>query len=349
LPRKLKGLTRPARCLRSARATPPGFAVRDSQRRAVYSAALQQSEDLFDAAAAVSAFARPLPLFYAVSQAGRAIAAARSTRQWPIAGHGLAEGREATGWKGGQILGFRVKPVRAGGILGAVAETLGVRGLTGSVELGALWSALPGTSGPTGDKWLRALPVWPQVYWQLGVVLHIGAEHRGFVHVPAWVRQDGPRAIDELLQRYPAAAGASLEMVQTIIPSQRTPWGDGVPVRWPAPEVALPPDGPPPPEYVASQVRNRVPEYRYSREHWLVPFVGDANDELPPLLLWWVLLFGLSLLARYEPAAWRGALDPDSSALAVELEELLDEALDVTPALLYEALTGESSLLPPRA
>jgi len=119
-------------------------------------------------------------------------------------------------------------------------------------------------------------------------------------------------------------------------------------VRWPAPSIQLPAEGPPPSEYIASLVHARVPQYRYRREHWLVPVVGEADDELPPLLLWWVLLFGLSVLARYEPAAWRAALDPDTSPLAVPLEELLDEAMVATPALLSEALTGEPELLPAR-
>lgn len=62
----------------------------------------------------------------------------------------------------------------------------------------------------------------------------------------------------------------------------------------------------------------------------------------------WGLLFGLSLLARYEPVAWQKALDPDGSPLAVELEELLDEALEVMPELLAEAITGQPDLRPAR-
>ena len=135
---------------------------------------------------------------------------------------------------------------------------------------------------------------------------------------------------------------------QSIIQGHNTPWGYGVPVGWPAPSVDMPTQGPAPKEYLDSQVHVRVPQYRHQREHWLIPSVGVGDDELPALLLWWVLLFALSLLARYEPAAWRAALDPDSSDLAVPLEELLDEALGVTPALLFEALTGQSALLPAR-
>jgi hypothetical protein len=99
---------------------------------------------------------------------------------------------------------------------------------------------------------------------------------------------------------------------------------------------------------MASHVRSRVPQYKYEREHWLMPTVGDCEDELQPILLWWVLLFGFSLLARYEPVSWQTALDPDRSSLAFPLERLLDEALDVMPELLYGALLHQPALLPPR-
>jgi hypothetical protein len=58
------------------RAAPP-LAAQDPEPRAVFSAALQQSEELFAAAEVAGPAAKPLPLFYALSQAGRAIAAAQ--------------------------------------------------------------------------------------------------------------------------------------------------------------------------------------------------------------------------------------------------------------------------------
>jgi hypothetical protein len=88
-------------------------------------------------------------------------------------------------------------------------------------------------------------------------------------------------------------------------------------------------------------VHNRAPEYRSGKERWLTPVVGDGSDWLPPVLLWWILLFGLSLLARYEPAAWRAALDLDQSPIADPLTQLLDDALVVVPALLFNAATQD--------
>lgn len=84
----------------------------------------------------------------------------------------------------------------------------------------------------------------------------------------------------------------------------------------------------------------RTPTSQNADERWLVPVVGGRSDSLPPLLLWWILLFGLSLLARYEPAAWRAALDLDESPVALPLSDLLDNALVIVPELLYTAATA---------
>ena len=54
----------------------PCIAERDEARRQVFQSALAQAEELWDAAAVVGAASRPLPLFYCVSQAGRAVCAA---------------------------------------------------------------------------------------------------------------------------------------------------------------------------------------------------------------------------------------------------------------------------------
>src|SRR5581483_7898136 len=77
--------------IRAMRAMPPGRAADDSDRRGVFSAALGQFDELLDAAAAVGPASRPLPLYYALNQAGRAIAAARQQphRAWRPRVHGL--------------------------------------------------------------------------------------------------------------------------------------------------------------------------------------------------------------------------------------------------------------------
>lgn len=73
------------------RFSPPGAAAED-QRRLTCQASLQQSDGLFQAARSVSVAAAPLPIFYALSQGGRAIAAAARAakgEQWKLNGHGI--------------------------------------------------------------------------------------------------------------------------------------------------------------------------------------------------------------------------------------------------------------------
>jgi hypothetical protein len=51
--------------------------------------------------------------------------------------------------------------------------------------------------------------------------------------------------------------------------------------------------------------------------------------------------FGLSLLVRYEPVAWRAALDLDQSPVANPLPQLLDIALVTVSALPFDAATQD--------
>src|SRR5581483_761313 len=63
---------------------------------------------------------------------------------------------------------------------------------------------------------------------------------------------------------------------------------------------------------------------------------------IPPsqLMTLWALLYGLSQLARHHPAAWVGALNPDRSPIAVDLEHVLDSALELVPDLLVPAVSN---------
>ena len=78
--------------LRRTRSRPPGAAV-DGQSADLYRAALQQSEDLMLAAKQTGHAARPLPLFYSLGQAGKAIVACRGGQE--ATRHGLSLGDPA--------------------------------------------------------------------------------------------------------------------------------------------------------------------------------------------------------------------------------------------------------------
>jgi hypothetical protein len=73
-------------------------------------------------------------------------------------------------------------------------------------------------------------------------------------------------------------------------------------------------------------------------ERWLLPAAPGSDKSFVPLTAWWVLLFGLSIFARYDPGLWGEALNLDRSGHAVPLQLLLDEALQELPVLVANAL-----------
>jgi hypothetical protein len=319
----------PSNRLRATRATPPGLASGDDDRRAIYGAALQQFDDLFAAARAIGPVSRPLPLYYAVHQAGKAIAAAWVPRDFRPRIHGLTEHvpDESSQWKDNVLL-FRVKPQRQPGVFGAVASALGTARLTSSAEIGALWSALPEVSPPASPgSWPLALPVYPRAWTNEGVAWWVSVGLRG-------QQVEDAVAVDRLLATYPDADGAVASTFGGELQFDQTPRGPGVGVHLEvrSMQAAEEPSG--------LYAPRRAAEYWRAQERWLVPVVGETSDRLPPVLIWWVLLFGLSLLARYEPVAWQAALDLDHSRIADPLTKLLDDALEIVPDLLFAAATA---------
>src|SRR5262245_60132392 len=81
--------------IRALRAAPTGAAATDPDRRQTFVASLRQAEELAEASAASGYAAKPLPLFYSLSQAGRAIAAAHLSDTWSLRGHGLRVNADA--------------------------------------------------------------------------------------------------------------------------------------------------------------------------------------------------------------------------------------------------------------
>jgi len=81
------------RTLRRMRSMPPGATGPDDGRRRTFQAALEQAEQFLKAAASVGYDTKPVQVFYGLSQAGRAIAAASerlTDDEWRLTGHGLS-------------------------------------------------------------------------------------------------------------------------------------------------------------------------------------------------------------------------------------------------------------------
>jgi hypothetical protein len=55
-------------------------------------------------------------------------------------------------------------------------------------------------------------------------------------------------------------------------------------------------------------------------------------------MTWWLILYGLSMFARYHPRQWVKALDVDSSDVAVLLDRCMSAAMDRVPALVLDTI-----------
>jgi hypothetical protein len=75
---------------------------------------------------------------------------------------------------------------------------------------------------------------------------------------------------------------------------------------------------------------------------FFLPVIDLMHGEMHPLMAWWAVLYGLSMLARYQPAQWADLINVDSSQHAVAIEGVLGQALEHLPELILETIRGVS-------
>jgi hypothetical protein len=315
--------------IRRTRARPPGHAG-DDARRDTYGTALEQFEELLGAAATASPGVRPLPLFYALSQAGRAIAAAYLAHDWKLHGHGISCGELSVD----NVLQLEIKPWKDADrsepdSFHSVTQATACEAPTEAMKLGALWSALPQVSRLIAD--VPEVKQWPDAL----VVL----EHDDEVMSPLWdptrVKAGllstrypiGSFALENALDRYPNSGCVVARRTDGSIAQFHTPRGPVLDIYWPADTPDLP---------GRRTTLDRIAPSAPGGDRWWRPRVGGA--EMNDLMMWWALLFGLSMLARYEPAGWNGMLDLDHNPIAAHLIRLMDAAVDVVPELVLRVL-----------
>ena len=313
---------------RRLRAEPPGLAGKDKGRRKVFAAALQQAEELHAAAIHAGFTSRPLPLFYALSQAGRAIAAVRvEGSDWQPSSHGLEAKFDSN-----NVLTARVSSSGRGAFQTVSAAT-NSPDLDGDLTLGALLATLPEVSGAVGPHVEEpvALRLEREYESTFGEYAKLVPPH-GSLAIYC-----GPEASLPLGDRQQAAMEILLEPFQraegwVIQPGIHYCRGrPAIALTWPLEEAggrrgykAL--------EVVATPV---------GQDFYLRPTLGEGGGEIGLLMTWWAILLLLSSLARYEPARWQAALDVDQRDAAVLLEEVLDLAQERVPELVLEALTDD--------
>lgn len=310
--------------LRATRADPPSLAK--GERRPTYGAALTQFDELITAAEASGPASRGLPLFYALSQAGRAIAAAFLDDPWRLRGHGLSAPDLAY-----DVLDVPVEVAGSQNRDGTWRSFGGVAKATGSpvpdkpVTLRDLWASLPEafellTERPDVVP-LLLVPTVPGTPYDWGKAQ---ATVVGFGGRPEELKQ-------HLEAHFQSAEG--VELMHTDIPPRArsviTQHGVGVGVWWSSSDNIG--------NHIA-RLEEVAPAGRTLEPRWLRPAVCDVA--LSPLMTWWMLLFGLSMLARYEPDVWVDALQYDSSSVAAALDELLELGCDRVPELVLDGVNS---------
>lgn len=308
------------RRIQALRADPPGLAGSGARRR-VFSAALEQWDALLKASGEIVPAAAPILLFYGLSQAGRAVCAARvSAQPWTSHGHGLSVGDPP-----GDLGTSLVRP--DGGTNASFAmfcRAVGSASLSEPTTLGALWAANPKLEAIVGlgNAETPAL--------DLVLITGGGPTSRALIVGPVadGLPSDETGAQVELASRladYPGAADGLV--VSNVSPRVSRDGQPQVEIGWHDSTGA------------AMDVGRIAPGYGMPNSGaFLRPALNSAGDVLDPLPLWWATLLALSSIARYHPEAWSAALARDRSRAAVPIEDALDIARELLPWLLLGLL-----------
>ncbi|AVV46750.1 hypothetical protein C6376_40870 [Streptomyces sp. P3] len=329
--------------LRASRWNPPGRAGSGSRRK-TYAAALEQAEQMFRAAKAVGPATRPLQVFYGLSQAGRAIAAAAVTlggEDWRLVTHGI----KASGFdKPFPDIELRTDAPGTHGSFVRVSQVLDSPVWEKDpVRLEALWDLLPvNLTYPLTNR-ERTTPLF-------AAASSIHDEDHSLLSVPVCDIPDrvidaGTReALADFLTAYPAVAQHdSYVTIRTLslgpaAPPDYTRYDHGggeLVVNWAMPQGSA----------TAAERRKhlRAMTRGYVGLRFFLPVLSSLKRELHPLMAWWAVLYALSMLARYEPASWVTNISVDNSEHAVPIERLLERALTHLPVLIADTIAEVST------
>jgi YaaC-like Protein len=332
------------RHIRALRHQPPGRA-REGQRREVFCAALEQAEQLYAAAETVGDAARPILVFYGLSQAGRAVAAASTEvddEHFTLSGHGIS----VVNLRPGSPLHELTVADKGKGSFTQLAPLLRSGTLPGGATLDDIWTSIPSLLGqPLGDG---EYPLWPLRFEPhsgqgvAGTRREIVAWVRG---LPLWPLTNGDpgQAVADYLRHYPALAesGQSHLVPDPFSPDEQQGGAVKALRCWP---WAGPVDPASVQRFLWEFGESRTLPYLGDDDRWVFPRLGGGEIPLHPLLAWWALLFVLSMVARYEPASWTRHLDVDAHFTAVKLASALSLALDTCPQLILHAIRAVGGL-----
>lgn len=288
-----------------------------SGRHELFTSSLEQAQQQFFAASSTGVESRALNLYYGISQAGRAVSAALTptghARGPEVNGHGLrvinlASVRANNFWE--------VQIAASGGensSYGRLASLLRCDPLASPVTLGAVWHMIPELclDYPVGD-YLE--PRWTnRPFARQGDAI----DPRSFTVQATAAEAENDAEVLRLM--YPDLSGADL-------------------IRYGGGSYSESDDGTRTEETLFAYTESGRPR-KLRNSSVLMPACREGSKALDPLLTWWVLLYALSMVTRYEPVNWTRIIDVNRSPLAVPLEVALHKALEAVPAQVYSALT----------
>jgi hypothetical protein len=310
---------------------------------------MEQAEQLAESAGAIGYAARPILLYYMLNQAARTIVAAHGAEA-DVSGHGLVQ----QNLKEPNLADVRVG-VHKTGLVHALADALPWVGtrvkfgrLAGNMSAGDLWAYLPRCGTWAAQAGLAdACALW--------IERQDAGEGVSTIRVSGWPWSTatlGPETINEVVDRvmallharYGVSAGWSVcrnppDSFLGNMPKMR--FDSAIGPFTMAFELSQP--HPRPPDATLGQIivwDDFGTSVRSGEEEWVLPSIPGCGH-VHPLVAWYATLWLFSMLARYEPVAWRGHLDVDQSGYAVALQRTLDAASECVPTLIAEALDAQ--------
>ena len=312
---------------------------------------MEQAEQFFSAAQAVGPPTKPVLLFYGLSQAARSIAAASVTAQqseWRLGGgHGITVGA-MQGVSSSGLASLTLRDTGKGSFT-ALAALLGVASLPTETRIGDLWSLIPhldlaplkgvGRGSPLAvtredNMIMRNQRTRIRVAPIPGDLVDTGLPEGPATGDLAGVIQAQREAVTAYLNEYPTLLGWSFAMP------------DGNPIG--AMRVSVNAFDVPLILSSSSSAQEEVDDiaertFNYQGVTYAFPRTSGSSLAAHPLLLWYAVLFGLSMLSRYEPKAWAKLIAIDSSEDASPIEAALDEAMRTLPQVILQTIYDVAS------
>ncbi|NEA20567.1 YaaC family protein [Streptomyces halstedii] len=337
----------------------------------MYVSALEQAEQFFRAARTVGPATQLVLVFYGLSQAGRAIAAAAialpdksadvedSVDEWNLKGHGIQSLDED-----GPLpdVAMKTDSRKKSGSFVRLSRLLDspLRG-NNPPPLSRLWDCLLcDYEDPIADPNSRIMPLLVE---ERDLVSN-HREKQGAPHAMLWApvvnfparvttAEDPTRVVTDYIAHFPGVRDhhsyhqLSTNGGQTQWPDLRVHAGG----QWP--ELTMNWMLPRGPGTLADRQRYlRSITRLYAGTRYFFPSLGGSVTSVHPLMAWWAVLHTLSTISRYQPAEWGRHIDVHRSQHAVPIERLLTESIRILPQLVAEAIgevSDSQSRLPQRS